>query len=116
MFQKLLVAVDGSPASLKAADMAIKLAARLSASLDILSVEETAPRYVATSEESAQEQSAAVAYYTTIQAPLAEQARKQGIQTHCAVVSGHEGQAILDYVREHQCDLLVIGYQGHSGV
>ncbi len=116
MFQRLLVAVDGSPASLTAADMAIKLAARFSASLDILSVEETAPRYIATSEESAQEQSAAVTYYTRLQAPLAQLAGRKGVQTQCAVLSGHEGQVILDYVREHQCDVLVIGYQGHSGV
>lgn len=116
MFQRLLVAVDGSPASLKAADMAIKLAARLSARLDVLSVEETAPHYVATSEENAREQSAAFTYYTGLQVPLAKQARQSGVQTQCAVVSGHEGQAILDYVKEYECDLLIIGYQGHSGV
>lgn len=116
MFHTVLAAVDGSASSLKAAEVAVKLAAVCSATLDILSVEETPPRYVATSEESAQEHSATLAYYDRLHAPLVEFARSRGVQARCAVISGHEGQAILDYVRDHHCDLLVIGHQGHSGV
>jgi nucleotide-binding universal stress UspA family protein len=44
MFHTVL-AVDGSASSLKAAEVAVKLAAACSATLDILSVEETPPRY-----------------------------------------------------------------------
>jgi nucleotide-binding universal stress UspA family protein/predicted transcriptional regulator len=116
MFEHILAAVDGSESSLKAADVALELAALSHARLDILSVEETAPRYVATSEESEEEHSAAVSYYSRLQAPLAEQAGRRGIQAQSAVRSGHEVQAILDYIGERRCDLLVIGQQGHSGV
>ena len=116
MFQKLLVAIDGSESSLKAADIAIELAVMLQARLDVLSVEETPPRYVATHEESRREHSATVAYYDQLQAPIRQRAEQRGVQTRCAVLSGHEGQVILDYIREQRCDLLVLGYQGHSGV
>lgn len=116
MFQHILVAVDGSESSLWAAHVAIDLASFLHASLDLLSVEETAPRYVATTEESTQEHSAALAYYGQLQAPLRRRAQQKGIAAQCAVLSGHEVQGILEYVKEHHCDLLVIGHQGHSGV
>ena len=116
MFQQVLVAIDGSESSLRAASVAIDLATSLHTRLDILSVEETAPRYVATQEESNREHLAAVAHFERLQAPLRQRAELRGIETRCAVRSGHEGQAVLDYLVEYGCDLLVVGHQGHSGV
>jgi nucleotide-binding universal stress UspA family protein/CBS domain-containing protein len=116
MFQHLLVAIEGSESSLKAADVAIELATLMQAKLDMLSVEETSPRFVSTHEESVREHSAAVAYFDKLQAPIRQRAEQRGVQVHSAVLSGHEGQAILDYLQEERCDLLVLGHQGHSGV
>jgi nucleotide-binding universal stress UspA family protein/predicted transcriptional regulator len=116
MFQQFLVAIDGSESSLRAAEVAIELAALMQARLDILSVEETSPRYVSTHEESGREQRAAVAHFDSIQAPIRQRAEQRGVQTRCVVLSGHEGQVILDYIREQRCDVLVLGHQGHSGV
>ncbi len=116
MFQRLLVAIDGSESSLQAAEVAIALASLLRARLDILSVEETLPRYVATHEESSREHLAALEYFNGLQAPLRKRAEQRGVQTHCAVLSGHEGQVILEYIKEQHCDLLVLGHQGHSAV
>ena len=116
MFQQVLVAIDGSESSLQAAAVAIELAAVLHARLDILSVEETAPRYVATQEESSREHLATVAHFEQIQTPLRQRAQRQGVETRCAVLSGHEVQVVIDYIAERGCDLLVLGHQGHSGV
>lgn len=116
MFQHVLVAIDGSESSLRAADIAIELAALFHATLDLLSVEETPPRYVSTQEEQLREHSAAVAYFDRLHAPLRSRAEGCGIATRCAVISGHEGQAMLQYIEEQHCDLLVLGYRGHSGV
>lgn len=116
MFQHLLVAIDGSESSLHAADIAIDLATVLQANLDLLSVEETPPRYVSTQEELSREHSAAVMYYDRLQRPLRQRAERRGIQTRCAIVNGHEGQAIMQYIEEQRCDLLLLGYEGHSGV
>ena len=116
MFQQLLVAIDGSESSVMAADAAIELATLLQARLDILSVEETPPRYVATHEESRREHSASVAYFGKLQASIRQHAEQRGVQTRCTILGGHEGQVILEYIKEQHCDLLVLGYQGHSGV
>src|SRR5260221_6745831 len=116
MLQQFLVAIDGSESSLRTADVAIGLATLMQARLDILSVEETSPRYVATHEESGREHSAAMAHFDNLQAPIRRRAEQRGVQTRCAVLSGHEGQVILDYIREQRCDVLVLGHQGHSGV
>jgi nucleotide-binding universal stress UspA family protein/predicted transcriptional regulator len=116
MFHHLLVAIDGSENSLHAADIAIELATLLHARLDLLSIEETPPRYVSTQEEQLREHAAAVEYFDRLQAPLLLRGEHRGIETRCAIVSGHEGQAILHYIEEQHCDLLVLGYQGHSGV
>jgi nucleotide-binding universal stress UspA family protein/predicted transcriptional regulator len=110
------VAIDGSEDSLHAADIAIELATLLHAGLDLLSIEETPPRYVSTQEEQLREHTAAVMYFDRLHAPLRQRSEHRGIETRCAIVSGHEGQAILSYIEEEHCDLLVLGYQGHSGV
>lgn len=116
MFQHILVAIDGSESSLRAAGVAIDLATVLHASLDILSVEETAPRFIATQEENNREHLVAVAHFETLQRPILQRAEQRGVEARCVVLSGHEGQAILEYIVEHSCDLLVLGHQGHSGV
>nr|HET6904878.1 universal stress protein [Ktedonobacteraceae bacterium] len=116
MFQHLLVAIDGSESSLRAAGIAIELAAFLNARLDILSVEETTPRYVATQEESTREHLAAMTHFEELHAPLRQRAEQRGVQVRGAVRSGHEVQTILDYIVEQGCDLLVLGHQGHSDV
>lgn len=116
VFQHILAAVDGSESSLRAADAAIELAALLHARLDLMSVEETSPRYVATQEESRIEQSAAAAYYERLHEPLRRKAEQRGIQVRSVIVSGHEGQSVLDYITQQKCDLLALGYRGHSGV
>ncbi len=116
MFQHMLVAIDGSESSLRAADIAIELASLLHARLAILSVEETSPSYVATREESQREHREAVEHFEKLLAPLRRRAEQHGVQVNSVVRSGHEVQAILDALGERGSDLLVLGHQGHSGI
>jgi nucleotide-binding universal stress UspA family protein/CBS-domain-containing membrane protein len=116
MFQHLLVAIDGSDSSLTAAETAIEIAALLHAHLDMLSVEETPPRYISAQEEVTREHTAALTYFEHLHAPLRRKAEQRGVQTQTRVRSGHVGQVILDYLVAEACDLLILGYQGHSGV
>ncbi len=116
MFQRFLLALDGSDHSLRAANIAIELAALLHASLDVVSVEETLPRYVAVAEEHTREHQAALGYFHHLQVPIRRRAEARGIQTQGVILSGHEVQALLHYASEHACDLLIIGAQGHSSV
>lgn len=42
-----------------------------------------------------------------------EMANREDVPLKTHVVAGHEVQAIVDYVREHHFDLVVIGFMGH---
>lgn len=116
MFQHMLVALDGSESSLLAADAAIDLAITLQARLDVLSVEEPSRRFSGTGVQSTAERSATVSALEQLQALLLQRAIWNGVQASGNVFSGHAGQVILEYAREENCDLLVLGHQGRSGV
>jgi len=116
MFKHLVAALDGSESSLRAMDVAIDMATRAGASLDIVSVVEEAPRYVATREESAEEHSTANAYYGRLHEDAIRRAQRHGLSPRARLLSGHEVQALIDYVCTDGYDLLVVGHSGHSGV
>lgn len=42
--------------------------------------------------------------------------KKEGISAETALVSGRAADAILDYAREHQVDLIIMSTHGRSGV
>ncbi|HZW33599.1 MAG TPA: CBS domain-containing protein [Isosphaeraceae bacterium] len=116
MFRHLIAAIDGSDASLKALDRAIVLAARTGALLDIVSVEEEPPHYLSRDAEVRDARSDAERYYGALHAEAVLRAARRGVVTSTRILSGHEVRALLEDVRDHQADLLVIGATGHSGV
>jgi nucleotide-binding universal stress UspA family protein/CBS domain-containing protein len=116
MFQRLLLALDGSEHSLRAADVALEMATVMHARLDILSVEETVPHYVAATEEYAREHQVALAYFQRLHDPLQRRAEALGIQVHSSILHGHEVQTLLAYATEHANDCFIIGAQGHSSI
>ncbi|MBX6771357.1 MAG: CBS domain-containing protein [Chloroflexi bacterium] len=116
MFRHLITAVDGSDASLKALDLAIVLAARTGALLDIVSVEEEPPHYLSRNAEVRDARSEAERYYGALHAEAVLRAARRGVVTSTRILTGHEVRALLEDVRDHQADLLVIGATGHSGV
>jgi nucleotide-binding universal stress UspA family protein/CBS-domain-containing membrane protein len=116
MFRHLIAAIDGSDASLKALDRAIVLAARTGALLDIVSVEEEPPHYLSRDAEVRDARSDAERYYGALHAEAVLRAARRGVVTSTRILTGHEVRALLEDVRDHQADLLVIGATGHSGV
>jgi len=116
VFRHLVVALDGSESSWRALDVALDLAARTGAAVDVVSVAEEAPRYVATREESAVERSKADAYYSGLHEEAGRRAGQRGVSIHTRTLRGHEVQALVDYVCSDGYDLLVVGHRGHSGV
>ena len=116
MFRHLVVALDGSESSWRALDVALDLAARAGAAVDVVSVEEELPRYVATREESASERSEADSYYSEMHEEARRRAARHGVSIHTGILRGHEVQALIDYVCSDGYDLLVVGHRGHSGV
>jgi nucleotide-binding universal stress UspA family protein len=113
MYQKILVANDGSPGALKALAAAIELAKRDGAALHMVTVEEL-PRFAASIDEVEEEK--AEANHRLL--PVIEAARAQGqaagvaLESH--LIPGHPVHAIVALVNEKQFELLVVGFMGHT--
>jgi nucleotide-binding universal stress UspA family protein len=114
MFRKILVAHDGSAGAQKAMTVAIDLARHYGAEIYLLSVIEELPRYAATIDEVEEVQTEAIRHYQAIQEEACRQAERRGVKAYDKVIPGHEVQTIVQYAEQEQCDLLVVGRQGHS--
>lgn len=116
MFEKILVAYDGSGGARAALRVAIELAARLEAELHSISVEETLPHYAATIGEVQEAKERIDAHFRTLTKEARDQALLAGVDLQPAVRQGHEVESIVTYAREGGFDLLVAGYHGHSRI
>ncbi|MGO8673836.1 MAG: universal stress protein [Capsulimonadaceae bacterium] len=123
MFNKLLVAYDGSPESRKALQAGIDMAKCTGASLSTITVEEGLPPYLTAvgpygvySDVTMLEDITAQrgAYYAGLQKEAADFAREAGIELCCSLVTGSEVSSIVDHARHVHCDLLLVGYHAHS--
>jgi nucleotide-binding universal stress UspA family protein len=123
-FKGILVAVDGSPNSLRAADAAIDLAKKSDAHLYVLSVIPT-PVYAATAVPGAVGSGPSSEEFI-------DRAKKEAEALVAGIVSKAEGQglkvrgetvenvpsvveAISDYAQEWRVELIVVGTRGLSG-
>ncbi len=118
MYQRVLIAVDGSPWSDAAAAYAIALASRIGATLRILSVTatptiSTMPEVMGASDEMVMQ--AVERQDLDMLAQIAAQAEQAGVA--CEVLSkwGGAPEMIMHTATEEQCDLIVLGSRALSG-
>jgi nucleotide-binding universal stress UspA family protein len=116
MFKKILVGNDGSEGAKKALKTAIDLAKKYNAELHSISVEEGIPHYAATIGEVEEFRKEANGYFQKINEEAKEEARIAGIELYIKVQAGHEVETIVQYAKEGNFDLLVIGFMGHSKI
>lgn len=116
MFHKILVANDGSEGAKKALQVAVDVAKRYQADLHQLSVEEHLPHYAATVGEVVEAKQEAAEYFRKVIYEAKIVAQAQGVTLNEHVLSGHEVETIVTFLKDHGFDLLVIGFMGHSKV
>jgi nucleotide-binding universal stress UspA family protein len=125
MYRRLLVAYDESPESQKALLIGIEMAKTLGAELHSVTVEEGLPPYISAVGPYAtyvepriidEIQEQRDKYYAELQENVCEQAQTAGVSLHAAVVAGHEVEAIVEYARLHECDLILVGFHKHSAI
>jgi nucleotide-binding universal stress UspA family protein len=116
MFRKILVANDGSEGARKAMIAAIDLAKKYKAELHSISVEEHLPHYAATVGEVLEEHDEANIYFKKVNEEAMALGLQNGIALHTHVLPGHEVETVVNFAKDHQFDLLVIGFMGHSKI
>jgi nucleotide-binding universal stress UspA family protein len=116
MFERILVAHDGSDGAQRAFDVAVGLAAASGERLHMISVEQDLPRYAQTIGEVAEEKELEDTYFGQLAAQAKQRAALHNVGLECSIRAGHEVKVIVEFVRERHFDLLVIGFTGHSRI
>jgi nucleotide-binding universal stress UspA family protein len=116
MFKKILIANDGSAGAKLALKVAVDLAKKYNAALHSISVEEGVPHYAATIGEVEEFKREANGFFKKINDEAVVLTKKEGIELHIKVLPGHEVETIINYAKDGEFDLLVIGFMGHSKI
>lgn len=113
MYDRIVIAVDGSDEAWRAAKRGLELAQAFDANVDVLSVvEQKALRLTETSDEKAQLRERREAALTEIE----ELASEFGQPVTTKLAEGKPAARISEYVDEQDADLIVVGRQGLTGL
>ncbi len=115
MISKILHAQDGSEGAFKALEHAVELAKLYGATLEMISVEEL-PHFAGTVGEVIEEQDTANHRFTEAIEKSRKIAESAGVNLIAHVMVGHEVKTIVEFVKQHGFDLLVVGFMGHSAL
>ena len=115
MFDKILVAIDGSPASEKALAAAVDLAARYGADLIAVGVAEV-PEIVGVVGEAEELRQGTEAHFRALGEAAVAFARSRGVPLRSVVLRGHAADAIVRYAENEGANLVVLGQHGHSRI
>jgi nucleotide-binding universal stress UspA family protein len=115
MFHKIVVAIDGSPASEKALATAVDLAAHYQADLIALGVAEL-PEVVGMVDEVDEISQSTEGRFKQIGEAAVAYARSRGVALRSVVVRGHAADAIVRYAENEGINLVVLGQHGHSRI
>ena len=121
MFNKILVAIDGSDPSLHALETAAQIAQTHNSELTILTVtpyppptltEDATPEYLPRYQEDLRESYKKMLTKTTQEL----QQKHPKLKTTPIIMDGRPARTITEAARTHQSDLIVIGSRGTSGI
>src|SRR5260370_403355 len=115
MFHKILVGIDGSPASEKALAAAVDLAAHYEADLTAVGVAEV-PEVVGMVDEVDELRQQAEGHFRRIGEAAVEYARSRGVLLRSVVLRGHAADALVRYAEAEAMNLVVVGQHGHSRI
>jgi nucleotide-binding universal stress UspA family protein len=115
MFEKILVAIDGSPASEKALAAAVDLTAHYQAELTAVGVAEV-PEVVAMVDEVDEIRQQTEGHMRRVGEAAVEYARSRGVLLRSVVLRGHAADAIVRYAEAERVGLVLVGQHGHSRI
>jgi nucleotide-binding universal stress UspA family protein len=110
MFQRILLAWDGSEVALRAFDVAIDVTRRYEAELTVLSIAYS-PAHAETAGDRAESTDAAYRYLQASFDEVKDRAERAGVAAAHDIIEGDPpARALLDYVHRHGTDLIVCGH------
>jgi nucleotide-binding universal stress UspA family protein len=115
VFQKILLAYDGSDGARRALELGLELARLHGAELVALAVAEI-PRFSATIDEVQEEKALADEHYGKLLAEVRKQGQEAGIEVKTGIRAGHPAKTIVEVAQEGRFDLILVGHRGVSGV
>ncbi|MCZ2074194.1 MAG: universal stress protein [Bryobacterales bacterium] len=115
MFDKILVAHDGSDGARKAFDFALELAGQTNASLHMISVKEDPPPHVKAPSNERDERQQVDRRIADLMAYAQKRAVLGSVALQCTVLPGHAVKTIAEFAKQNEFDLLVVGFTGRSG-
>ena len=115
MFDKLLVANDGSQGGERAFQCALELAKRLGVALEMICVQEL-PRHPTRIKEVEETRADASSLFDTVALNANIEAKSRGVALKTHVVAGHPVPAIAEFAERGGYDLLIVGFMGHSAL
>ena len=113
MFNRILVAVDGSESSTRAFETAIELAVLTHGALIALAVEGPLPAYAATIGEVEEVKREKDAFFGGLLSGVRKRAAAAGVPLETELRPGHASELIVRAAAEHEADLIVLGHKGH---
>lgn len=114
MYDRILLATDGSERAQLAADHAIGLSARFDGTLYVLSAVETRTAYdSAIIERDVVQQNLRESATETLD-DVEQLADDAGVPTERLLVEGVPSECIVSAIDEHDIDLVILGERGHS--
>jgi len=111
----VVVGLDGSDSSWKALEESVQQARAKNAELHIVSIQESADASYSASEVLAADKTSKEKL-EKVQSQARALAEEAGVQTHTEITPGSSTSVMVDYVKTHSVDLLVIGDTGHSSI
>jgi nucleotide-binding universal stress UspA family protein len=110
MFQRILIAWDGSEIALRAFDVAIDLTRRFEGELVAFSIAYS-PAHAETRADRLESAEAARRYLEQTFAEVRDRAERAGVEVEHTIVEGDDpGETLLVHAHEHGFDLLVCGH------
>jgi nucleotide-binding universal stress UspA family protein len=115
MFERIAIAHDGPDGAARAFAIALDLAKRHKARMLMVSVEEL-PRFPTNVDEVGEARDEADHRFARLIRACHAQARMKRVKLELHLVPGHAATGIVKFVERNQCDLLVVGFTGHSAL